>query len=270
MGDHYQDPQPFPPSPQFSNSYAGWTRQPVVYVPIFRRGTLIGYLWAGVGIDAAGHMRKVSADPDNLTCETFWEARLNENCRNGLSAEQAIQHWVGHPEDPQCGGVPAGATLQQANSMQALWDQLNPEGPPLGEGPLIQDNVFPDGTSTGPDRLWSVPHVSNPPTYADETSTPVHFLEVTKNGEVVGFLWASPTEHAAGYLPLRYAGLEGINGRGLWLARLSNRFAEGRHPVDAIRYCRRFPYDEYSGWIEPDAPEGVAPSLADLREAANE
>ncbi|WP_280451608.1 hypothetical protein [Nocardia cyriacigeorgica] len=56
----------------------------------------------------------------------------------------------------------------------------------------------------------------------------------------------------------------------MWLARLSNRFAEGRHPVDAIRYCRRFPYDEYSGWIEPDAPEGVAPSLADLREAANE
>lgn len=269
MEDHEQNSPTFPP-PRFSNTYEAWTRRPVIYLPIIRQGVLIGYLWAGMGVEAAGYIRRVSADPDNLTCAEFWEERFLENHRNSLSAEQAIHHWIGYPEDPRCGGVPAGAVVQQANSIQGLWDQLNPEGPPMGPGPLVQDDIFPDGTPTGPDRHWSAPHVANPPTYAGETSTPVHFLEVTKNGEVVGFLWASPTEQAAGYLPLRYAGLEGINGRGLWLIRLSRCFAERRHPVDAIRYCRSFPYDEYSGWIEPDAPEGIAPSLAELREAANE
>ncbi|TLG08689.1 hypothetical protein FEK35_17205 [Nocardia cyriacigeorgica] len=270
--DNHQDFRPLPPSSRLSNSYAGWTRNPVVYLPILRRGTLIGYLWAGVGVGAAGHMRKISSDPDNLTCETFWEARLTENRRNGLSAEQAIQHWIGHPEDPRCGGVPAGTTaVQQANSMQALWDQLNPEGPPMGEGPLIQDAEWiPDSRAPSDFRLWSTPHIANPPTYAGETSTPVHFLQVAKAGEIVAVLWASPTENAAGYLPFRWAGKAGIVGRGLWVARLSDSYGAGRDPLEAIRDCRRYPEDVYSGRIEPNTPEGIAPSLGELRRFTDE
>lgn len=252
------------------DDYSRWTRRPVIYLPVAAGAQLIGYLWAGVGSRAAGYMRRMSADPDNITRPDFWHNRLTMNYQNGLAPEQAIQSWIGVPEDPRGGGVPAGATVQQANSMQALWDQLNPEGPPIGEGPWVQDDEFPSGTPVDRAKGWSAPISIAEPTYSQETTTPVHFIPITKNGEVVGFLWASPTEQAADYLPLRYAGQDGIVGRGRWLARLSDCFAEGRHPVDAIRYCRRFPYDEYSGWIEPDAPEGVAPSLAELREAANE
>ncbi len=230
----------------------------------------MGHLWAGIGVEAAGYMRKISADPDNLTCASFWEKRLIENYRNKLRAEQAIQHWIGWPEDPRCGGIPADAVVKRSNSKQELWDQLNPEGPPIGEGPWVQDGEFPSGTPVDRSKGWSTPYIANPPTYAGETSTPVHFIPVTKNGEVVAFLWASTTERAAGYLPLRYAGNQGIVGRGRWVIRLSECYAAGRHPVDAIRYCRRFPYDEYSGWIEPDAPEGVAPSLGELRKVAEE
>ncbi|WP_280499187.1 hypothetical protein, partial [Nocardia cyriacigeorgica] len=50
------------------------------------------------GVEAAGYMRKISADPDNLTCASFCEKRLIENYRNKLRAEQAIQHWIGWPE----------------------------------------------------------------------------------------------------------------------------------------------------------------------------
>ncbi|NEW34875.1 hypothetical protein GV791_20265 [Nocardia cyriacigeorgica] len=232
---------------------------------------LIGYLWAGVGVESAGYLRRISADPDNLTCAEFWEERFLENHRNSLTAEQAIQHWIGHPEDPRCGGVPAGAEVQHARSKQALWDQLNPEGPPMGEGPLIQDEEWiHDSRAPGGYRLWSTPHIVTPPTYAGETSTPVHFLQVSKGGEIVAVLWASATENAAGYLPFRRAGEAGVVGRGLWVARLSDSYVAGRDPVEAIRECRRYPEDEYSGRIEPDSPEGVAPSLGELRKFADE
>jgi len=56
----------------------------------------------------------------------------------------------------------------------------------------------------------------------------------------------------------------------LWVARLSDRYVAGRDPVEAIRECRRYPEDEYSGRIEPDSPEGVAPSLGELRKFADE
>ncbi len=252
------------------DDYSRWTRRPLVYLPVVSGGQLIGYLWAGVGSRAAGYMRRMSVDPDNITRPDFWHHRLTTNYHNGFTPEQAIQSWIGAPEDPRCGGIPADATLLQATSKQALWDQLNPEGPPIGEGPWIQDDEFPSGTSADRSKGWSTPVSAAVPTYATDAATPVHFIPITKNGEVVAFLWASPTEHAADYLPLRYAGKDGIVGRGLWIARLSGCFAAGRPPIEAIRYCRRFPYDEYSGWIEPDAPEGIAPSLAELREAADE
>lgn len=107
----------------------------MVYLPVVRRGELIGYLWAGTGGRAAGYMRRLSVDPDNLTCEDFWEDLVSDNYRNGLTAEQAVQLWIGHSEDPRCGGAPVEAKVQQANSMQGLWDQLNLDGPPMGEGP---------------------------------------------------------------------------------------------------------------------------------------
>ncbi|MFE3445569.1 hypothetical protein ACFXNW_21270 [Nocardia sp. NPDC059180] len=259
------------PPPQFGQAYDRWTRYPVVYLPVVRRGELIGYLWAGIGSRAAGYMRRLSADPDNLTCPEFWDERLDENCRDKLAPEQAIQRWVGHPEGSRCGGVPVEAEAQQASSKQALWDQLNPEGPRMGEGPLIQDAEWiPDGRAPSGYRLWSAPHTVSPPTYAGEASTPVHFLQVSKDGEIIAVLWASPTENAAGYLPLRRAGKAGIVGRGLWVARLSDRYAAGLHPIDAIRDCRRYPHDEYSGLIEPNLPEGIAPSLRELRTFAEE
>ncbi|MBF6083095.1 hypothetical protein IU485_17155 [Nocardia cyriacigeorgica] len=214
----------------------------------------------------------MSVDPDNITCPGFWHRRLTTNYQNQLTPEQAIQSWIGVPEDPRCGGVPANATVLEAPSKQALWDQLNPEGPPIGEGPWVQDDEFPSGTPVDRSKGWSTPHMVRPPNYSGQTSTdsPVHFVPITKHGQVVAFLWGSPTEQAAGYVPLTHAGKNGIVGRGRWIARLSDSFAAGRDPVEAIRYCRRFPHDEYSGWIDPNEPELVAPSLTELREAADE
>ncbi|WP_280471635.1 hypothetical protein [Nocardia cyriacigeorgica] len=252
-------------------SYECWTRKPVRYLPVTSRGRLIGYLWAGVGSKAAGYERCLAADPDNLTCLDFWFARLSENYRQGLDPLVAVRQWIGVPEHPQCGGIDAAAVEREAPSLQQMWAELNPESEPMGEGPLIQDAEWiPDSRAPGGYRLWASPHTISPPTYAGETSTPVHFLQVAKDGEIVAVLWASPTENAAGYLPFRWAGKTGIVGRGLWVARLSDSYAAGRDPLEAIRDCRRHPEDEYSGRIEPNTPEGIAPSLGELRRFTDE
>ncbi len=101
-----QSPGFEPGPPEFADEYDSWTRRPVVYLPVVSRGDLIGYLWAGIGSNAAGYMRRLAADPDNATCPDFWQDRLAENCRNNLTPEQVIQHWIGWPEDPRCGAIP--------------------------------------------------------------------------------------------------------------------------------------------------------------------
>ncbi|TLF54327.1 hypothetical protein [Nocardia cyriacigeorgica] len=257
------------PAPQPRDGYERWTRRPVVYLPVYRRGELIGYLWAGIGSDSAGYMRRISADPDNARCPRFWAGRLDESYRRNMTPDQAIQHWIGVPEDTRCGGIPADATPQQAASKQSLWDQLNPEGPPMSEGPWIQDGELPDGTPADRSKGWSTPSSITPSTYADYTSTSVHYLPIVKDGNLIAYLWASPTEQAADYLPTSSAGEQARIAAGLWHLRLSDFHAAGTPPLDALRQCRNYPHDYMSGEIPDDARELVAPTLDDLKAIAS-
>lgn len=269
---HGQPPNmpPFPPPLVPDDDYDVWTRRPIIYLPVVRNGELIGYLWAGINSNAASYMRRMSADTDNITAPEFWRKRLMENFRNRLTPEQAIQHWIGVPPHPRCGGIPTGAIPQHAPSKQALWEKLNPEGPPLGEGPMVQDGEFSDGTPLDRSKGWSTPHSVPTPTYSSETTSPVHYLPVTKNGKLTAYLWASPTEQAAGYLPCRNAGRDALTGAGLWRSRLSHSYSAGHSALAAIRYCRTFPYDHLSGVIGPNAPEHVARNLDELRGIAGQ
>ncbi|WP_063042821.1 hypothetical protein [Nocardia pseudovaccinii] len=215
-------------------------------------------------------MRRIAADPDNITRPSFWNDRLDEQYRRGLSPVEAIRAWIGVPEDPHMGGVPADAHEHDADSMQQLWAQLNPGDEPLGEGPWVQDDEFPSGTPLDRSKGWSVPHIVQVPSYATDTTTPVHYYPVYRNRDVIGYLWAAAAEPAADYLPQDNFGPDGYSGRGLWIARLQDAYASGRTALEAIRWCASLPYDEYSGVIGPGVAEQYAESLADLRDIAGQ
>ncbi|NEW34874.1 hypothetical protein GV791_20260 [Nocardia cyriacigeorgica] len=250
-------------------SYESWTRKPVRYLPVTCEGRLIGYLWAAVGSDAAGYERCLAADPDNMTCLSFWFDRLSENYRNGLDPVIAIRQWIGVPEDPRCGGIDASAVEREAPSLQAMWAELNPEAEPMGEGPWVQDGELPSGTPVDRSKGWSTPVMATPPTYAKHASSTVHYLPVVKDGVLIAYLWASPTDHAADYLPVASAGEQARAGAGLWQLRLSDFYATGTPPLDALRQCRNYPHDFMSGVIPADAHELVAPTLDELKALAN-
>ncbi|MCX4093052.1 hypothetical protein [Nocardia sp. alder85J] len=237
-------------------------------MPVMLDGQVIGVLWASKGGNAAAYQRRTAVDPDKFTRPEFWENRLDEGYRRGLPAEDAVRSWVGVDEDPRMGGVPAGTRLQEIGSEQLLWEWLNPGAPPLEEGPWIQDGEFPDGTPEDRSKGWTVPVSLNESNYASSTDTTIHYFPVTRGGPILGYLWASATEAAAGYIARPSAGVDGIRGRGLWIARLQDCHRAGRTALEAVRWCAAQPADEYAGVIEPGTPEQSASSPTELTEIA--
>ncbi|WP_069161931.1 hypothetical protein [Nocardia altamirensis] len=252
-----------------SGNYDKWTRLPVVYLPVTQGGTLIGYLWASQSGNAAGFERRLSVAGDNLTCLFAWERRLSEASDEGLAPAAAIERWIGQPEEPEYGGIAADATPTAAPSLAAIWNDLNPDGPPLGPGPMVQDGMFPDGTPADRAQGWG-PLVSAPPppTYATETDTPVQFLPVVKGDATLGYLWAASTGDAADYLPAAAAGDGGRVAAGLWRMRLGDAYGAGLPATEALRQVRTYPPDSLAGSVDSNAELRTAPDLATLRDRA--
>jgi hypothetical protein len=250
--------------------YSHWTRQPLIYLPVHRRGQVIGFLWAAITQYAAGFERRLAVAGDDLDCLIAWETRLNEAAARGFAPAAAIEQWIGAPEDAAAGAVPADIRPGRFASLTELWDRLNPDGPPLDDGPLIQDGTYPDGTPVDRADGWG-PLVSVPlQTYAADTDASVRYLPVRLDSVVVGYIWAAVTGDAAGYLPRAQAGRTGEIAAGLWQLRFSDAYLAGQPATAALSRCRTFPADRLSGVVGPEATELEAPSLADLRQLAGE
>lgn len=184
------------------------------------------------------------------------------------------------PRTPSCGGAvlrrsperaafPADARERELPSLAALHEMVAP-GVPAPEGPLIQDGKLPDGTPVDRSQGWG-PLVSSPlPTYAPECDGPIRYVPVVLRDAVVGYVWASVTGEAAGYLPREAAGQDGQVAAGLWQLWLSRSFEEGASSLVALRRCKAMPEDRLSGVIGADAEERELPSLQALRELARQ
>ncbi|RDI55322.1 hypothetical protein [Nocardia mexicana] len=251
-------------------NYSRWTRRPVIYLPVQRRGRLIGYLWAATDQNAAGFERSLAAAGDDLNCLLAWEARLNDAATRGLAPVAALEQWIGATEDSVAGAVPAGMRPGNAASLAELWARLNPEGPPLDDGPLIQDGTFADGTPIDPRDGWGPLRSVPLQNYADETNSPVRYLPVRMESAVIGYVWAAVTGEAAGYLPRAQAGSVGEIAAGLWQLRFSDAHRAGQPATTALTRCRDFPADRLSGVVGPAAVEREAHSLDEVRRLAEE
>lgn len=245
-------------------SYERFTRQAVLYLPVVRGGELIGHLWAAESNPkAAGFVRRLAARAAGAEAADVWGRRLDDAYDRGVPALDAIRRWVGAPEDPVGGAIPAGAREYRAANLDALHELANP-GAPVSRGPLVQDGLYPDGTPADRSQGWG-PLVSvRPPSYAARTAAPVLFYPVTRGGTVLGYVWASLSEQAAAYLRRAAAGRDGEVAGGLWEARLAHAFGEGVPAADAVRRLRGTPEDPLAGGVAADAQEGRAANLDEL------
>ncbi|MQY24439.1 hypothetical protein [Nocardia macrotermitis] len=263
-----------PRSPR--TGYEPWTRFPVFYYPVTRRDKLLGYLYASVSWDTAGFLRNLPSwrhfnpfsDPSGDASEV-WEDRLDACYAKGMSAQDAVRSWVGVAEDSKAGGIAADVVEGHSETLEGLNQSLNPGGPEV-PNPWIQNGMYPDGTPVDRSEGWgdlvSAPVVR----YPEETKGRVAFYPVTKEGGVLGWVWAAMDGDAADYIPFRQSGWYGFGAGGLWIQRLSEAFNRGDTPLEALEYCRTFPEDNMSGLIEPDAPIGEFDNLQQMRDWADQ
>ncbi|MFI6870182.1 hypothetical protein [Nocardia sp. NPDC050406] len=263
------------------NNYDLWTRHPVAYLPITLGDKLLGYLWGGKSGAAAGIFPPiVRTDPDPAV-SVHWFDNLKECYRQRLTPVEALRYWVGKPEHPQYGGISGDAELGEAASIQELFESLNRLGShaaPLGDGPLVQDGTYPDGTPAEKDPdaepvlpLWL-------PGYASTTTTPIEYLPIehlhrgylrpeVRDRRILGYIWASTTEDAAGYLPRTSAGRRGDYAGDLWRERFRRCRTDGLSAIEALRRIRHMPNKppKYFGEIDTGRAEKHAASLSELQ-----
>ncbi|WP_051177979.1 hypothetical protein [Nocardia concava] len=251
-------------------NYDAWTRLPVFYFPVTLGDVLVGYLWGSQNGNSAGFFTKMDFGADRVKSAVYWNDRLEESYRMGLTAAEAIRYWVGRPEDPRFGGIVGDAEMGEARTIQELALRLNPDHP-IGDGPWVQDGTFPSGSPE--DRSEGFGAIAPVPTstYPDETGSAVIYLSVVLKGVVVGYVWASVSDDAAGYIPRAAVGDVGVVAGGLWRARLIDAHRTGLSALDAVRRCRSLPANAAGtfGVIQP-VPEQQAPSLSELRRLADQ
>lgn len=256
---------------QSQDRYEVWTRRPVEYLPITLGGRLVGYLWGAKTGGAAGFFAHKASGINHVDASIFWYGKLGETYRLGLKPVEAISYWAGRPEDPQFGGIAGDADMKSARTIQDLALQLNPDAP-LGKGPWVQDGEFPSGApedrSKGLGPLFSVPTS----TYPEDTASSVAFLPIAWGGTVFGYLWASTSGNAAGYVQRLAADREGMVAGGLWRSRLIDAHKAGVPASELLRRLRALPAHAPGlfGVIDEAAPEQHAESLTELRRLAEQ
>ncbi|WP_407565214.1 hypothetical protein [Streptomyces sp. 184] len=100
--------------------YLGCTDTAVRCLPVVLRGRVIGYLWASETEDAASYVGRAGTGAVGFDAGGPWHRRLREARDAGFSAWEALQLWIGEPEDSRAGAIPADAeTLVLPNSQAA-------------------------------------------------------------------------------------------------------------------------------------------------------
>lgn len=109
--------------------------------------------------------------------------------------------------------------------------------------------------------------VSGRPRYANAAGGPVRYMAVANAEGVIGYLWASDPDDAAGYEYLRAAGDVAANAGVPWYQRLRAAKAAGLPPSRALDQLAAEPGDPVTGRVVRGS-DGTAPSLAFLKELA--
>ncbi|REE97158.1 hypothetical protein [Thermomonospora umbrina] len=100
--------------------YPRKTDSPVLYVPVVKDDTVLGFLWAATTDDAAGYVRREWAGPAASQTSVPWLDVLAAAQSEGLSPLRALRRAIGAEELPEAGAVPAGAEIRNAPSLAAL------------------------------------------------------------------------------------------------------------------------------------------------------
>lgn len=223
----------------FPESAAG----PVRYERVYRGNTVIGYLWcSAAGLEnGAGFVPRPDAGDAGAAAHAEWSRRVG----SARAATDVIADWRRHPEDR------AGALNDTGEWEAATVAELVR----LAAEPEREERHAKDRPRSAP-REDAVSHEPNPgqDTYAPTTDGPVRYAPaVSGDGTVLGYLWASPEEDAAGFVERAAAGtVNATNAAAVWRRRLGRAHDRGLPAIGALRE-----------WIGEDPAAGHTPDPTD-------
>lgn len=246
-----------------SDPYSADTDSAIRYFPVFKEGDIIGYLWASENNDGISFIRRLDSQHDTLIASVAWSERLDQAEEEGLTPLQAMHHWAGKSEDPEAGGITADTPEHRAASLQILEEMANP-------GHMEQDDEEYDEATRERSEGWDSlsPLTLRRPGYRFLSENPVRYLPVTRDGRLLGYLWASDTEDAADFVKRTAAGANGTHAQGRWIARLRQAKDLGLTPLQALHHWTS-DEDPVAGRIPPGAEERIAANVQELEELVN-
>ncbi|MEO3765239.1 hypothetical protein [Streptomyces sp. B8F3] len=136
MDEYYWEPTgrpgdfgPISPWTLERTEYLACTDTAVRCLPVVLDGRVIGYLWASETEDAAGYVGRGGTGAVGYDAGGRWHRRLKEARDAGFTAWEAVELWVGEPEDSVAGALPADAEdLHLPNSEAARGLASRPDG----------------------------------------------------------------------------------------------------------------------------------------------
>ncbi|MCD0444741.1 hypothetical protein LO763_14055 [Glycomyces sp. A-F 0318] len=236
---------------------------PVRFYPLVLGGATVGYLCAAAdeARPAAGTILILSAldMPARIDLAVLWERRLADAATAGLRPLEALEQWRGAPEDSVGGAIPPGAQLRDAASAAVLVEWANPgEVPPSDlAGPVPQP---PPGRN---DWRLSHPEIEareRCKSYPRETPEQVRYLPVRMDHDLIGYVWASVTDDAAGFMQNQRSGKTNW-AEVWWLEEFVKLHGAGLSPLEALRARSGAPQHPTGGRIDPMDWERTANDL---------
>jgi hypothetical protein len=247
-----------------SRGYPAKSDGAIRYVPVTRRGEIIGYLWASVADDAASFRATPGDNLDRLGAYAAWDERLAQSRSEGLTPLAALRRWVGAPEDPRGGGIPSDAEeIEAVSEIAMIRELIDPNY--VDRSDQWEELLFQGDMES---FLRAKEGEAEPGSYPFYTDAAVRYLPVRKNGVPFGYLWASVNDDAAGYFSRAEVAAAATDTYRAWVARLDQACAEGLSPIRAVRQWVGIPEDPVAGEIPSDAVEKQAPGLGALEQIA--
>ncbi|WP_152513338.1 hypothetical protein [Nocardiopsis baichengensis] len=197
-----------------------------------------------------------------------WNDRIEECYARGMPALEAFDHLSRLPADSMLGGVEPTSERGERASLEEF--HLEVTGRRLPEQRRVPVGYFEDGTPLDRAYGWGdlSPFTLSTKTYNAAGSHPVHYLPVEMNENVIGYLWASDADWAAGFVWVSRWSEFGFPAAGLWDEWLVDCYSAGMGPLDAMRAARNAPFEAKRGRVVPGSEEKTVGAFHELRKLA--
>lgn len=239
----------------------------IAFYSVKRDEMTIGYVWATLNDQAMAYWKIVGRLEwgDAAKVSSAWNARIRECYASGFEVMDALEYLKDFPYDPLIGWIDPTEGRNERSGVEQFHEEIT--GRPLKPAREMSKQSFEDGAPMDRSEGWGPLSPMDPSkkTYKASSDSSITYLPVEKEGKVIGYLWASNRDWAAGFVWEVTPERIGFSASAAWHDWLSYCWQQGLEPVEALRAARDLSPDPARGEVVSGSEEKVIESLKELR-----